>query len=134
MYQPGAKQYNTGMYKLVTMYRRVDDEDSLETFFVQRHLPLAEKLPGLLRSEVCRIDGKPGGASRFHLTYALYFASQETLLMALATPAGIALLQALYPWLEAHVISWYYGTAWADDHIQPAEADYYSPPPGAAGK
>ncbi|MCA9938601.1 MAG: EthD family reductase [Anaerolineales bacterium] len=110
------------MYKLVTMYRRVDDEEALEAFFVQQHLPLAEQLPGLLRSEVCRIDGKPGGESRFHLTYALYFPSQEKLLMALASPAGISLLQALYPWLEARVISWYYGSAWGDDHIQPYEA------------
>ncbi len=104
------------MYKLVTLYRRVDDEDALERFFHDHHLPLAERLAGLRRTEVCRIDGKPGGESRFHMSYALYFESQVALRAALASPAGLELLQALLPWLEAGVISWYYGTAYADEH------------------
>ena len=51
------------MFKFVTIYRRVDDMVALEEFFSGTHLPLAEQLPGLLRSEVGRIRGKPGGNS-----------------------------------------------------------------------
>ncbi|NLF64295.1 MAG: EthD family reductase, partial [Chloroflexi bacterium] len=73
------------MFKFVTIYRRVDDMVALEEFFSGTHLPLAEQLPGLLRSEVGRIRGKPGGNSRFHLMYELYFASEEAFLRALAS-------------------------------------------------
>jgi hypothetical protein len=55
------------MFKFVTMYRKVDDELALESFFAETHLQLAEKLPGMVKSEVGRITGKPGGQSRFHL-------------------------------------------------------------------
>ena len=61
------------MFKFVTIYRRVDDDNALEMFFSSTHLPLAEQLPGLLKSEVSRISGKPGGPSRYHLMYELYF-------------------------------------------------------------
>jgi uncharacterized protein (TIGR02118 family) len=104
------------MVKLVTLYRRVEDEEKLEAFFTGMHLPLAEMLPGLRASEVIRIEGKPDGQSRFHLSYALSFESREALLAALGGPAGVRLLQTLAPWIEAGVITWYYGDAWADEH------------------
>lgn len=101
------------MYKWVTLYRRVEDEATLEQFFSYQHLPLAEKLPGLLGSQLCRIDGKPGGQSRFHLSYELSFESQEALVAAIATPEGMALLKLLRPWVDAQIITWYYGSVWA---------------------
>ena len=48
------------MFKFVTIYRRVDDDSALESFFSSTHLPLAEQLPGLLKSEVSRVSGRPG--------------------------------------------------------------------------
>lgn len=61
-------------FKLTTLYRQVDDMAKLDEFFSKTHLPLAEQLPALLKSEVTRIHGKPGSQqSRFHLMYELYF-------------------------------------------------------------
>ena len=111
------------MVKLVTLYRRVDDEERLEAFFTGVHLPLAETLTGLRASEVIRIEGKPNGQSRFHLSYALTFDSRDALLAALASPAGVHLLQTLAPWIEAGVITWYFGDAWADEHHPELEQD-----------
>ncbi len=102
------------MFKLVTIYRRVDDEPALEQFFAHTHLPLAEQLPGLLRSEVGRIRGRPGGDSRYHLMYELYFASEEAFVRALTSEAGIALLAALQPWAEARLLTWFYGEVFSD--------------------
>lgn len=102
------------MFKLVTIYRRVDDEMALEQFFSQTHLPLAEALPGLLKSEVSRIGGKPGGESRFHLMYELYFESQTEYLQAMATEPGLALIQALKPWGEAKIVTWFYAEAYEE--------------------
>lgn len=101
-------------FKFVTIYRRVDDEPALETFFSGTHLPLAEKLPGLVKSEVSRISGKPGGESRFHLMYELYFDSREAYLQALASEPGQALVRALTPWGEARIITWFYAESFEE--------------------
>lgn len=102
------------MFKFVTIYKRVDDEVLLENFFSSTHLPLAEQLPGLLKTEVSRVRGKPGGESRFHMMYELYFESQDAFLQALLTEAGHALMEALKPWGDAQLISWFYADSWQE--------------------
>jgi len=103
------------VFKFVTIYRRVDDEVQLEEFFSGTHLPLAEQLPGLLKSEVSRVTGKPGGASRFHMMYELYFASEAEFEAALQSPPGVELMLALKPWADARLISWFYSHAYAEE-------------------
>ena len=103
------------MYKFVTLYRRVDDEQLLENFFSETHLPLAEKLPGLVQREVSRISHKPGGESRFHLMFELYFHSREAFEMALASPTGVQLIEALMPWAEAKIITWFFSDAFVEE-------------------
>jgi uncharacterized protein (TIGR02118 family) len=112
------------MFKFVTIYRRVDDEAALDTFFSNTHLPLAEKLPGLRHREVSHIHGKPGGESRFYLMVELYFDSREDYLRALASEPGIELMQALVPWDEARLVTWFYADSFAEE-MAPAveEAD-----------
>jgi uncharacterized protein (TIGR02118 family) len=96
------------MFKFVTIYRKVDDEPALEEFFSGTHLQLAEKLPGLVKTEVGRINGKPGGQSRYHLVYELYFAGQNDFFAAMASPPGRSLMAALTEWADARLITWYY--------------------------
>lgn len=103
------------MYKFVTIYRRVDDEQALEQFFSQTHLPLAEQLPGLARREVSRIAHKPGGESRYHLMFELYFTSKVSFEAAMASPTGIQLIEALMPWAEAKIITWFFADAFTED-------------------
>lgn len=103
------------MYKFVTIYRRVDDEQMLEQFFNQTHLPLAEQLPGLVRREVSRIAHKPGGESRFHLMFELYFTSKVSFEAAMSTPIGVQLIEALMPWAEAKIITWFFADAFEED-------------------
>lgn len=103
------------MYKFVTIYRRVDDEAMLEKFFNETHLPLAEQLPGLVRREVSRVSHKPGGESRFHLMFELYFSSKMSFEAAVATPIGVQLVEALKPWAEAKIITWFFADAFTED-------------------
>lgn len=103
------------MFKFVTIYRKVDDEQALENFFSGTNLPLAEQLPGLLRTEVSRISDKPGGQSRFHLMYELYFESREAFTVALATEPGLALMQALKQWDEARIVTMFYAESFAEE-------------------
>ena len=102
------------MFKFTTLYRHVDDEDILEKFFSETHLPLAENLPNLVKREVCRISHKPGGQSRFLLMFELYFESEESFQEAIKTPTGIQLIQALKPWAEKKIISWFYSESFEE--------------------
>lgn len=102
------------MYKFVTLYRRVDDEALLETFFSETHLPLAEQLPGLQKREVSRVTHKPGGESRFHLMFELYFESKEAFQAAIKTEIGVELIQALEPWADAKIITWFFCEAFEE--------------------
>lgn len=96
------------MFQFTTLYYRVDDEQILEDFFSSTHLQLAEQLPGLVKSEVSRITRQPGGESRFHMAYSLYFATEESFYLSLASEPGLKLMQALKPWAHARLIVWYY--------------------------
>jgi uncharacterized protein (TIGR02118 family) len=107
------------MFKFVTMYRKVDDELALESFFAETHLQLAEKLPGMVKSEVGRITGKPGGQSRFHLIYELYFATPEDFYRALASDPGRSLMAALREWADAKLITWYYADCFEETAVPP---------------
>ncbi len=119
---------NQEMFKLVTIYRRVDDESALEQFFSRTHLPLAEKLPGLLKTEVSRITGKPGGQSRFYMMYELYFESREAYDAAMISDAGLRLIQALTPWWREKIIAWFFAESYTGDLAADRENLGESPP------
>ncbi len=97
------------MFKLVLLYRRVDAPDKVDQAFASTHLPLAEQLPGLRRRAVSHILGKPGGESRYYLMLELLFESSDAYVAALASGPGQALLQAVLPWQEARIVTWFYG-------------------------
>lgn len=103
------------MFKFVTIYRRVDDEDVLESFFSDTHLQLAEQLPSLVKSEVSRVTGKPGGESRFHLMYELYFDSEDDFYRDLTTVQGQELMNALEKWGKARLITWFYSESFEEE-------------------
>ncbi|MCB8943927.1 MAG: EthD family reductase [Ardenticatenaceae bacterium] len=102
------------MYKLTALYRQVDKPDTLEEFFSTTHLPLAEQLPGLRKSEVSRINHKPGGQSRFTLMYELYFESEKALQAAFTTTPGLQLIRALQPWADARILTWFYADVYEE--------------------
>ncbi len=102
------------MFKFTTIYRKVDDNRKVEDFFVKSHLPLAEALPHLVKREISRVTRKPGGQSRFYLMVELYFESEADFQRAVATETGIQLIQALKPWAEAKLISWFFAESFEE--------------------
>jgi uncharacterized protein (TIGR02118 family) len=107
------------MFKFTTLYRQVDDSSAVDDFFSGTHLPLAEQLEGLLKSEVGRIAGKPGGESRYYLMYELYFASEATYRQAMVSEVGLQLMQALKPWDDARIITWFYAEIFEEETRPP---------------
>lgn len=102
------------MYKFVTIYRQVEDPAMVDDFFANTHLQLAERLPTLIKSEVSRVDGKPGGESRFYLMYELYFESRESFEDAIKSKIGLQLIQALKPWGDERLITWFYSDSFTE--------------------
>jgi uncharacterized protein (TIGR02118 family) len=102
------------MYKFVTIYRKVDDEAKLEEFFSGTHLLLAEALVGLRKREVSRVMRKPGGPSRYHLMLELYFEDEAAFQQAMVSETGVRLMQALTPWAEAKIITWFFAESFAE--------------------
>jgi uncharacterized protein (TIGR02118 family) len=96
------------MFKFVTIYRRVDDDQKLEDFFSSVHLPLTEQLPHVIKTEVSRVEGKPGGQSRFHLMYEVYFESRDLYERAFLSEAGIKLMQVLKPWNDGKITTLFF--------------------------
>ena len=103
------------MFRFITIYRKVDDESVLENFFHQTHLPLAERLPNVRHVSIGRVRGKPGGESRFHMLVDAAFDSSEDFDKALRSKAGMALMQALKPWDDAQLVTWFYYDAWGEE-------------------
>jgi uncharacterized protein (TIGR02118 family) len=82
-------------YKLVILFRQPADPAGFEQRWTAEFVPLAERLPGLLRVVVSHTQGGPAGPVEFYLIHELHFASAEALLAAMASPAGVAAGQCL---------------------------------------
>lgn len=103
------------MFKFTVLYYRVDDEMMLEEFFSATHLPLVEALPGLRRLEISRVTGQPFGRSRFFLEVEAYFDSEIAMREGLLSRPGLAMMDALRPWSENKLITWFYADSFAED-------------------
>lgn len=108
------------MFKFVTLYRKVDDPDAINQFFSSTHLPLAEQLPGLIKTEVSWVKGKPGGQSRFYLMYEQYFESVDMWRASLVSEPGMEMIKALKPWGDQKIITWFFAETY-EELAQPPE-------------
>ena len=102
------------MFKFVTLYRQVDDPSAIDHFFSETHLPLAEQLPGLVKTEVSWIKGKPGGQSRFYMMYELYFENESAWRASLLSEAGVKMMQAIKPWGDQKIITWFFSETYEE--------------------
>jgi len=78
------------MVKLVALYKKPADAAAFEKHYTEVHAPLAKKMPGLRKMEVCRFTGSPGGEAKFHLMAEMYFDDKAAMMAALGSPEGKA--------------------------------------------
>lgn len=78
------------MVKLIAIYAPPEDPADFRTKYLETHLPLAKKIPGLRKCELGWVTGSPMGQPRYHLVAELYFDSMEDLKAGLASPEGTA--------------------------------------------
>ena len=78
------------MVKLVALYKKPADVSAFETHYKEIHTPLAKKMPGLKKMEVCHFTGSPGGEPRFYMMAEMYFDTKEAMMSALGSAEGKA--------------------------------------------
>jgi uncharacterized protein (TIGR02118 family) len=79
------------MAKLVVLYGAPKDAAAFDKHYFEKHVPLANTIPGLRRYEVSNGPiGTPGGPAPYHLIATLTFDSVAAIQTAFASPEGQA--------------------------------------------
>jgi uncharacterized protein (TIGR02118 family) len=92
------------MARLIALFNTPEDPDAFDRHYLNRHVPIARKMPGLRRYEVNNgAIATPSGLSRFHMVGLLEFDSLEALQHALASPEGQAVGADLANFAQAGV-------------------------------
>ena len=77
--------------KLVVLYTHPDDPDAFERYYLDTHMALVSKIPGLQRAETGRIvSAIDGGEHTYYRAAELYFADQAALGAAFGSDEGKA--------------------------------------------
>lgn len=92
------------MVKLIAMYKTPSDTEEFEKHYNEIHMPLIEKMPGLLRTEVSKISGMSGQESKYYLMAEMYFENMDKLNESMASPEGKAAGKDLMSFAKDYVI------------------------------
>ena len=92
------------MVKLVAMYKTPADTEAFEKHYFETHMPLVEKMPGLLKSEVSKLTGMPGAENKYHMMAEMYFEDMDKLNESMASPEGRAAGKDLMGFAKDYVI------------------------------
>ena len=79
------------MIKLSVSYQTPADPAAFDAHYLGTHMPLAEKMPGLVRTEVTKYTGTlDGSPAPCYMQTDLVFETQDALMAAFGTPEGQA--------------------------------------------
>ena len=78
------------MVKLVALYKKPNDPEAFDNHYFNVHMPLADKMPGLRRTEISKTVGAPMGEPPYYLMAELYFDDIDALKQAMSSPEGKA--------------------------------------------
>ena len=78
------------MKKLIALYKTPVDADAFMQHYRDTHLPLVAKIPGLVRTEVTRIDRTLMGESGNFMLVEMMFADADSFRAAMKSPENAA--------------------------------------------
>lgn len=79
------------MVKLIAIYKHPEDVAAFNSHYNDVHLPLALKMPGLVRTELTKITGTPMGTpADDYLMAEMYFEDMSSLQASMSSPEGRA--------------------------------------------
>lgn len=79
------------MIKAIVLYGHPTDPGGFESYYHQVHMPLAAKMPNLLRYETAVVLPNPDGSKpAYYRIFAGWYDSLETMQASMASPEGQA--------------------------------------------
>lgn len=78
------------MVKLIAYYKEPLNKEEFEQKYFNEHMPLARKMPGLIKAEVSRLKGIAGAAPAFYMQADMYFNDEASLNAAMMSDEGKA--------------------------------------------
>ena len=79
------------MARLLVMYKPPSDASAFDKHYVEKHVPIAKKIPGLRKYEISHgAVGTPAGPSNYHLVAILHFDDVAAIQAAFASAEGQA--------------------------------------------
>jgi uncharacterized protein (TIGR02118 family) len=79
------------MAQLLVMYKTPKDTAAFDKYYVEKHIPIAKKIPGLRKYEVSHGPvATPAGSSGYHLVALLQFDSLAAIQSAFGSAEGQA--------------------------------------------
>ena len=77
------------MASILVLYKTPTDPAAFDRYYIETHVPIAKKLPGLRRYEISKgAVVTPGGPSGVHLVANLVFDDVAAIQQAFASPEG----------------------------------------------
>lgn len=79
------------MVKLIAFYKQPKDKEAFDEHYYNVHVPITEKIPGLIEMKITKGTGSPmGGEAKYYLICEMYYENMETLNAGLRSPEGKA--------------------------------------------
>ena len=95
------------MVKLIALYRTPADKEAFDEKYFKEHIPLVDKMPGLVKTEIARLKGL--GESKYYLQAEMYFNDMDSFNAAMASPEGKASARQLMTFAK-DVVEMHIGT------------------------
>lgn len=84
------------MQKITVLYKHPTDAKTFESYYKKRHLPLLDKIEGLAKSEITKIQGLLGGQpSDYFIMPELYFKNEAQMQQSMGSSEGQAVANDL---------------------------------------
>ena len=77
------------MHKLIALYKQPEDPKAFDEAYFGTHIPLIEKVPGLIKTELTRINHTMRGDG-FYLVGVLYFEDEAAFKAGMTSPEMLA--------------------------------------------
>ncbi len=91
------------MTKLIAYYKAPENKDEFEKKYFNEHLPLAKKMPGLIKCEIVRLKGLGDAEPRFFMQADMYFENEDALNKAMSSAEGRAAAKNLMSFAKDYV-------------------------------
>ncbi len=91
------------MVKLIALYKNPSNIEEFERHYFETHMPLVEKIPGLLKTEAAKLKGFPGQDAKYYMVTEMYFDSLDSLNAGMASSEGKAAARNLMSFAQEFV-------------------------------